>query len=1084
MRSDPPPRSTPPRRGRTRIARGTGLLLAVLLAFAAGTAWRLAGDGIAVPRWAVARVEDRLGAELDGGTVSVGAAAIGFDAAAGAIRLLLRDAALGREGREVVRLPRAALGLAAGPLLRGRVRPTTLRVAGLAADAERGRDGRWSFGLGGGGAPPGWAASLAALDRTLALPVLGRLRLVEADGIEVRVADAATGLAQRLEGGTLRLRRDGPALRLAIGAALPVPGGAARLEGTVTRDARGAAAELTLGEVPIGALAEALPRVRALSLATGRIAARASFALGSGGRPGPLRGTVALRDARLADRPRVRADRVALGFAWVPGESRVALTEISLGAPDALVEADGQLLFEAGLAGPVVAQLRLRRAALDPAGVFDRRVLFDDGVVEARLTQSPLALRLGQAVLAGPSGTARAEGRVRFDADGLRGAVDFAVPRMAVGDLAALWPRALAPGARRWFTENLPAGIAEDVAAALRVAPGAAPEVAGTLRFTDGRVRYMRFLPPAEDAAGALSFERGRLAIRVDRATVAARGPEGVPPGAGMIDIGGTTVVLPDALARPPDAEVRLRARGTVPDVLTVLDNEPFRLLARIGRTRALAEGRMEARVEAALPLRRGNAPADVRWEVDGTLRDVASDRIVPGRTIRADALRLRASPQAVSLEGEALFDGVPFRGSWRQPLPPPATAVRAPDDPAPPVPVPPARLEGRATVTPEGLAALGVAFDALTLSGTAEAEVEADLPPGGPATLRASSDLRGMSAALGAIGWRKARGTAAPFAVEMRFADPPAIEALSLDAPGLSLRGAGRLRPGGGLDRLRLAPLDAGWFRGAATIRGAAPGALPTIVVEGGTADLRRAPDLGGGGGGGGSGGGAPLALRLDRLQVSDGIALTAVRADLRGGRGSFSGLANGRSAVTGAIAPRGGGTAVTVRSADAGGLLRALDLYRTARGGRLEMTLQPAGGRGTYDGSVRGTGITVTQAPALATLLQAISEGRGGGGLRIDRFGADFRLAPDRLSLRRAAAVGPGLTITGRGTVDLAGDRVAVDGVVSPFRAPEGPLFSEPVEGTFGVTYRLRGAAKDPAVEVDALSILAPGALRGLFR
>ena len=49
---------------------------------------------------------------------------------------------------------------------------------------------------------------------------------------------------------------------------------------------------------------------------------------------------------------------------------------------------------------------------------------------------------------------------------------------------------------------------------------------------------------------------------------------------------------------------------------------------------------------------------------------------------------------------------------------------------------------------------------------------------------------------------------------------------------------------------------------------------------------------------------------------------------------------------------------------------------------------------------------------------------------------------------------------------------------------RAPEGPLFSEPVEGTFGVTYRLRGAAKDPAVEVDALSILAPGALRGLFR
>ena len=1008
----PPP--GPLRRSRRRrAARSAGfalLALLVLLAFMAGTAWRLTRSGIALPDWAVTRIEARLDRDLPDVPLALGGIALGYDLEAQSLRLLLRGVAIERDGAEIVRLPRAVVALSGPALLRGRLRPQTIRASGLALEAARDAAGRWSLALGRGDDPRGWA-SLDALDRLLAIPALGSLREVRLEDVRVRVSDAASGLAQDLIQGEARLARDGDALALDASVAVPYPGGAARLTAAATRDAGGTRATVDLGALPIGALAAALPRIPALTLATGRIAARGAFAIGPTGRPGPLRGTVEVTGARLTDRPRLRADRIALGFAWRPGDARVALTEVALSAPDARLAATGQVIFEAGLSGPVQAQLRLSAVELDPDGVFARRVAFEDGVIEARLTQAPLALRLGQGMLTGPSGTARASGRALFTPAGIEGALDLAVPRMAVGDLAALWPTDLAPGARRWFTTNLVDGVARDVTVALRVAPDRAPLLAGSLRFEEAVVRYMRTLPPARGARGALDYLDGRLAIRVDRASVPARGPTGVPEGAERIDIDGTTVLLPDALHRPPHAQVDLRARGAVGDVLAVLDNPPFRLLDRLGRDRDLASGRMTAAVTVALPLRRGNAPADIAWSVDGTLEDVRSERLVPGRTIAAERLHLVASAEAVAVDGAATLDGVPFTGRWRQPLPPPATSPLSQGDaPRPGPPLPPAVVSGRATVTPGGLAALGVAFDALRVSGKTEAAVSVTLPPGGPATLAVESDLVGLAAALPAIGWRKAADRRAALALAVELGAAPRITALRLDAPRLALEGTGRLAAGGGLDVLTLSRVAAGWFEGPVTITGRGPGAAPAIAVRGGRADLRAAPF--GRGASEGSGGAAPVRVALDRLQVTEGIALSDLRARIDGGgRGTFTGRANGAVPVEGALAPRGGGTAVTVRAADAGALLRALDLYRTARGGRLEMTLQPAGGAGRYDGSLRGAGIVATRAPALAELLQAISAGGTAGGVRFDTFGARLsaRARPDRPAPRGGGRTRP---------------------------------------------------------------------------
>jgi hypothetical protein len=851
----------------------------------------------------------------------------------------------------------------------------------------------------------------------------------------------------------------------------------------------GARARVQVAGLPLGWLAETLPGVPALGLVAGELSLEAQASLSEAGALGPVSGRAVLRDARLADRPELALDRAVLGLGWTPGGDRIVLREVSAGSDALALRGRGQVLLEEGLTGPVQIQLRLGETVLDPEGLLDRPVRFDRGLIEARVTQRPLALRIGQAMVDGPSGTARAAGRVGFVPGGLDGALRLSVPAMEVGDLAALWPRALAPGARRWFTDNLRAGRARDATALLRLRPGRPPRVEASFAFEDGRVRFMRTMPEAEAARGAAQFDGTRFVLRIDAARIPAVGPDAaVEPGMPRLDLRDTTLVIPDARARPARAEMLLNASGAVEDVMALLDNEPLRLPRRIGQPRDFVRGEGSVRVALALPLREGNAPADIDWSVAAELRDVRADDLVPGRPIAAERLTLAADPEGVEIAGTARFDGVPFEGSWRQPLPPPATGRGDPDAPSPAEPRPTASVSGVARVAPGDLERLGVSVGALALAGRASAQIDVTLPAGAPPRIAVASTLEGMRVGLPAIGWSKPAGRRAEFALEATLGATPQVDRVAVDAPGLAAEGSVRLAAGGGLERARFDRVDAGWFVGPVTLIGRGPGAAPRVEIGGGRADLRRAT-FGGGGGGGAD---APVSVRLARLTVTDGIALTDLVAELQGGQGRFEGRINGGTPVAGIVVPQRGGTAVQLEGGDAGGVLRSAGLFQDARGGRIQLTLRPTGAEGVYDGALRIAGLRVRNAPALASLLQALSvvgllEQLDGDGLSFETVESDFTLRPGTIAVRRASAVGPSMSITADGLFDTNAKVIDMQGVISPIYLVNGlfgALFGQRDEGLFGFTYRLRGPVAAPQVEVDPLSILTPGAFREIFR
>ena len=235
-------------------------------------------------------------------------------------------------------------------------------------------------------------------------------------------------------------------------------------------------------------------------------------------------------------------------------------------------------------------------------------------------------------------------------------------------------------------------------------------------------------------------------------------------------------------------------------------------------------------------------------------------------------------------------------------------------------------------------------------------------------------------------------------------------------------------------------------------------------------------------------------MSLRLDHLQVSDGIALNDFSAELDttgGTDGNFTGKVNGFSVVTGRVVPMDGRSAFRIQSEDAGGVLRSAGLLKQARKGKMDLILTPAPEPGSYDGVLGIDQFRIKEAPALSALLNTISvvgllEQLNGEGLHFSRVDAKFRLTPERLTLLQGSAVGAALGVSMDGYYFMESGQMDMQGVVSPVYMVNaiGGIFNRAGEGLIGFNYTLKGAASDPRVSVNPLSALAPGFLREIFR
>ncbi len=1057
---------------------GAVLLVALLLG---GGIWYAMGRSVSAPDWLRSAIEARLAEALPGTEVDFGDLRLRLQPDWLA-RIALTDVELrSTDGTPMLTLGLLEAGLAPTKLLQGEYELRVARVSGVQLTARRDAEGRLTMGfdeLFGSGAPaPDIPTIMAQIDKLAADPRLSGLRALEADALTLRYEDARAGRAWTADGGRIGLRRDGAALALSGDVALL---GRGDVPATLSFNAespigRGSAEfGVSLSSLAAQDIATQSPALAWLNGLRAPISGALRGSLTDASDLGEMSATLQIGEGVLqprADTQPIPFEEARTYFSFDPASGTLSFDEISVKSALGTLVSDGTAELEGlsqGMPDAMVGQFRFSRLEADPEGVFEDRLKLSGAETDWRLSFDPFRFELGRLRVTDPALPLRASGRLSAEEGGWHMALDAQLDTLTPETLLAYWPPSAAEKARDWVEKNIYAGTFHDVNLALRLDPGGRLVPYLQSRFTGVELTYSRTLPRLYEGVGQLTFLRNRLAVALDSGEVR-------PRQGGVLEGRGSSFVIPDLTERPMTGEVMVRATGSLEAALSYLDEPPLEVMKKANKPVALGSGEVSADVRIVTPLKRGVKREEITVIADGTVTGVESAEVVPGKVLSAEEFYVAVDDTGVSVSGEGDLSGAPFDGAWTQSF----------------TPGTPGKVEGEVVLSEAVSQALGVGLPKGTFSGEGRGKIDITLEKGAPPRFVLTSDMAGLGVSLPQLGWRLSQGGTGSLEVEATLGAPVSVERLALSAPGLTAQGSVALNGNGSLRRLSLPVLrTGGWLDGAAVLTGRGANVAPAIRITGNALDMRGAP-LGGSGGGGGG----PIEVAVNRLQVTDKIAISNFQGTFstkRGMNGSFTGAVGGRAPIQGDVVPQNGGTAIRIRARDAGDVLKGAGVMQNIEDGTFDLTLVPVQGRsGEYDGALKIEGTRMQKNPAVVQLLDGISvvgilDQLNGPGIFFSEVDARFRMTPQQIILTRSSATGPSMGISMDGYANLATGQMDMQGVLSPIYVINGigQLFSRKGEGLIGFNFNLRGPVADPAVSVNPLSVFTPGMFRDIFR
>jgi hypothetical protein len=1079
---DNPPTARPKLRKLWAVLRVVVLVMALPVVFACVAAVMLINTDVHAPGWVKSRIEDRASAMMQGGGLEFGEIFVNVGRDLHPRVRLVDTRITDADGVQIARIPTVeGLMSPRGLLFQGDVLMQDIALRGAQINLTRAADGSVALAFGGGDGveeAPSMVALLDQSDQFLDSPALEALEQVSATGLVIQYSDARAGRTWTVDGGQLNLDFRN-AKTVVSGDFALLLGGAditrLQLNYESPRGSRAAQMGLSLINARARDIATQTPALAWLADVDAALTASLRSSLDADGALGPLSATLDLGAGALqpnaATEP-VTFDAAKAYLTYEPATDLIRFDQIEFDTAAGRTRATGRAYLRDkvnGVPQTLVAQFAFPDIQVAKGELYPDGLMLPPLSVDMRLRFDPFSVELGQIALVDGDTHVIGSGWINATAQGWSAAIDLQAETLSAARFTALWPMGVKPRSRDWLARNVAGGMLSDVAFGIRANQGEKPLVAGRFDFADADITFMRTMPPITNAQGVGFIQDNQMTLSLARGFVTAG--QG-----GRVDLDGTTFRVLDTRVPGGDAQLDLKLDSTITAALSLLDRAPFEFVSKANQSVTMADGRATVAGQVRFPLRKGVPRDQIIYDLTGDLRAVRSDTIVKGRDLRSNRMRLSASNAGLRIAGPISLDGIAADAVWDKPFG--AANVGK------------SQISATVALSQKFLDTFGITLPDRTVTGAGQGTLAVDLAAGSPPAFRLTSNLRGIGVALPAVGWRKSQSAAGNLVVAGTLGDVPQVTTLEVSGGGLEARGDVRLNANGTLDQARFASVKIGnWLNASVTLRGRGKGRPVGVSIGQGRVDLRGAAF------GGGSGGDAgPLALRLDRLQITQGIALHDFRGDFDGSggfSGEFTGRVNGGPSILGTVVPQRGRSAIRLRSDDAGGVVGAAGFVKNGVGGSLDLTLSPASGAGTFDGVLAVRNLRVRDAPAIAALLDSISvvgllRQLDGQGLAFDEVDANFRLTPSQVIVTQSSAVGPGLGISLDGIYTLASKQIDFQGVVSPFYILNGiaAFLTRKGEGLIGFNFNLTGAADAPQVSVNPLSAFTPGMFREIFR
>jgi hypothetical protein len=1060
------------------------LSMLLFLALLAGiAALALTGQDVVLPTTLTKHIERQMNRDLGDTKISVGQIVVTVDKHF-IPRVRARNVGIiDPTGSEIVRLNALHARFSIEQIKSGQLTPQTLRLTGAQIVVRRGVDGQFALDFGGASGTVGSAEEvLKAIDTAFSSKPFSDVKTVEARGLTISLEDARSNRIWQATDASLILKNTDEDIDISMN--FDVFNGTENLASTqmsfVThKGSLATTVALTVKNAPALDVAQQSPALSFLSVLDAPISAAMRAQINNKGQLTTYSGTLEIGAGQLV----AGGGAAPLNFAgakgyfdYNPTTARLSFAELSMRSQAFEIAGNGHMLlrdFDGNFPTSFIGQFNIDRLTADPRDVFAQPLAFDAGLVDLQLTLAPFSVQLGQLALRRDDIWMRASGAARATDQGWTLSVDAKADAMTAAELLSFWPDAVVPKTRDWMVKNIQSATYSDLALSLRLAPGATvPQTHLGWSFEDADVQFMKALPPVIDAAGYGTISGNALTVVVQEGAIFA-------PSGGDIDVAGTVLRIPQLDVKPATLDVHINTSSQVEAAVALMALKPFDALKGATFGADVAQGQADLAGQLSVPLIKGIQMEDVDFNITGDITDASSSQLMAGKVLTSPRMALALTPSGLSLSGPVEVSGARAAATWRKNF---GVENRGKSD-----------ISGSVTINQALLNAFDIALPAKTISGSAQGDLKVALRKGKAPAFSITSRMEGLGLSVPAIGFSKAKSRSGTFKVTGTAGDRPTVTSLSVEAPGLTATGGSlSLTPAGALDRLQFETVKVGaWLDSSATLIGRGAGRPVGVKLGGGTLDLSRSPF---GAGGGSSGKSGPIEMVLDRLKVTDTLSLNGVTAKLTqsgGLSGQFSGRLNGQAPITGTIRPGQFGPTISVTAKDAGKTVMAAELLEKASGGTLALTLTSRRGKNSYDGAVRIKDMRVLSAPELAELLSLVSvvgliDQLSGPGIAFSDIRSDFTIQPGRITIGTSSAEGPSLGITGEGVYYTEAKQIDLQGVISPiyFLNGIGQVFSRKGEGLFGFNFTLKGAIDNPSIGVNPLSILTPGALRGIFR
>ncbi|MBN9074008.1 MAG: hypothetical protein J0H34_20900 [Rhizobiales bacterium] len=715
------------------------------------------------------------------------------------------------------------------------------------------------------------------------------------------------------------------------------------------------------------------------------------------------------------------------------------------------------------------------------AGRFDERTLM--------LTADELAVRTANGEVAGTASVDFERGKT----PGL--ALTVSSSNMPVSQVKQLWPWIAAGKARQWALANFLGGSVVECEIAYRVAPGRLgdgiplnrDEIHGRFKVTDSRFDTTGSLPPIRDARGSIEFSGNDVDIVLDSGTAYLSGDR-------RIDVSNGRLVFRDANVNPVVGLLDLDIAGRAEAVAELASLEPINAMRRLDMQPADFSGDVKGHVRTQVPLDRATDLSTLKWQVDLNTGNLDIAKPFSGQKIADMNGLIRVDQDAARIDASATLNGVPAKLAIVEPL-------RAGG--------PKRRRDIELTLDDKRRRLVAPGLDDL-VSGTMTLKVDAAAADG---TQKVQADMAGTKLSIPWVGWSKGTGVPASLAFDLRR-DGTVLRLADFKLSGATFGISGDVRiESGALASAKFGNVQLN--RGdAARVSITRRGKSYAVAVDADAFDARALiKRIVGSADGGGSSSDGTSAISLEatvgKLAGFNDEALMNARLEYQGGGAqptyTLSAVTDNGGAVSISNAVDGGQSAMRIQSADAGSLVRFLDIYDHMRGGQVDVSLRGQS-NGVMRGQVNVSNFYIVNESRLGSIVSTKAPGGGGRSLNdvvkrdIDTSSVDVRRSsatiekgPAYLRIEGGVLRGSMIGATFQGTLyDQAGN-IDMTGTFMPAYGLN-RLFAElPIigiilgngrdRGLIGVTFKLEGKAAKPRLQVNPLSVIAPGIFRQIF-